>query len=75
MEQIFHFVLSTVLAKLVNMSKTPDLRRKIGAHVLAKASVVTSNSECKRLYGVLWKTMTVAGIVKEVLTPPKGSGK
>ena len=57
------------------MSKSSDPRRVIGAHVYAKASIVTSDSECKRLFGSLWKKTTVNGIVKHVVVPPRGSGK
>ena len=57
------------------MSKTQDPRRVIGALVYAKASIVTSDSECKRLFGSLWKKTTVNGVVKHVVVPPKGCGK
>lgn len=55
--------------------KKNDGRREIGAKVQAKAVAVTSPAECKRLYGTLWKTETVTGTVKRVVTPPAGSGK
>ena len=52
-----------------------DARREVGSIVKAKASVVTSVAECKRLYGMLWKTTLVTGVVMRVVTPPKGTGK
>ena len=50
-------------------------RREVGSIVKAKASVVTSATECKQLYGVLWKTTLGMGVVLRVVTPLKGSGK
>lgn len=55
--------------------KKNDARREVGATVSAKATAVTSASECKRLYGTLWKSQIVTGVVKRVVTPPQGSGK
>ena len=57
------------------LRKKNDGRREIGAQVQAKAIAVTSASECKRLYGTLWKSQMVTGTVKRVVTPPAGSGK
>ena len=57
------------------MAKSQDSRRVIGAFVFAKVRVVTSDSECKRLFGALWKSATVNGTVKHVVVPPKGSRK
>ncbi len=49
--------------------------REIGALVKAKAICVTSVSECKRRFGTRFNTEFVTGVVKEVIVPPKGSGK
>eukprot|EP00171_Calliarthron_tuberculosum_P006219 IDg6219t1 len=50
-----------------------DPRRHIGARVSAKSIAVTSVSESKRLFGSLWKTATIKGVVQSVITPPRGS--
>ena len=55
--------------------KKKDGRLEVGATVQVKATAVTSHAECKRLYGALWKSQTVTGVVKRVVTPPAGSGK
>ena len=57
------------------MAPKKDPRREVGAVVSSKVSVVTSDAECKRLFGSLWKTTIVTGVVKSVVTPPRGSGK
>lgn len=49
--------------------------RKIGAIVRGKMTAVTSTAECKRRFGINWKSATVTGTVVQVVTPPKGSGK
>ena len=60
---------------MVGSSRKKDGRREVGATVQVKATAVTSHAECKRLYGTLWKSQTVTGVVKRVVTPPAGSGK
>ena len=57
------------------MLKLLDPRHVICAVAYAKAYVITSESECERLFGILWKTTTVNGTVKSINTSPKGSGK
>ena len=47
----------------------------IGAFVFAKARALTSESECKRLFGAMWKSATVNGTVKHVVARSKVSGK
>ena len=48
------------------MSAKKDLRRQVGAIVHARATAVTSNTSCARLFGALYKDKTVTGVVKEV---------
>ena len=57
------------------MAPKNDPRREVGTTVIAKATAVTSEAECKRLFGTFWKTATVTGVVKIVVIPPRGSGK
>lgn len=57
------------------MPRRKDGRREVGATVKAKASVVTNDTECKRLFGTLWKTQTILGVVTRVITHPPGSRK
>ena len=52
-----------------------DALREVGSIIKAKASFATSATECKRLYGMLWKTTLVTGVVMRVVTTPKVTGK
>ena len=54
------------------MSGNSGNKRTIGAHVQAKAKLIISDAECKRLYGSLWKSKILFGVVKEVITSKIG---
>lgn len=49
--------------------------RRIGAIVQTKATAVTNVTDCKRRFGINWKTATVTGVVTNIITHPKGSRK
>eukprot|EP00171_Calliarthron_tuberculosum_P005159 IDg5159t1 len=55
------------------MPPSEDPRRNVGTVVFAKAKVVTSEVDCKRYFGRLWKSTYVIEVVKEVIAPPRGS--
>jgi len=52
-----------------------DPKRVPEARVETKVTLAPSESESKRLFGSLWNKTAIKGIVREVITPPKGSGK
>ena len=45
-----------------------DPRKSVGANAHALAKHVTSDAECKRLYGALWHSKYVNGVVDEVIS-------
>jgi len=51
------------------MPRAVDARLVIGNAVQTRAKLVTSDAECRRLYGSLWKTKVVSGIVRGVEKP------
>jgi hypothetical protein len=42
----------------------------VGDYVHAKASLIVSESECRRLYGSMWKTKWMGGTILDILTKP-----
>ena len=57
------------------MAKGNDPRRELGARVTAKATVVSSQAECKRLFGSLCKTKRVTGVITDVVKDCSGKHK
>ena len=52
-----------------------DDKRRLGARVHAKASQITSEAECRRLFGLSWNSKMVNGTVTGAVQRPSPTGR